>query len=163
MKYLNLIPKLLYPVWYSTQSLCSKCETPHNVSVCIVDSGWISSISMIPNHLPVAVVMMVVAGFFTVNAVLAIILLKMVTYFNVLQLVWRCEHEDMPWMFHFELVTVCILGSQVSMHHTSLLGEVSYTVLVILTPQSERVIQNHVILQLYGAAQASQSGHMTAT
>uniref|UniRef100_UPI003AAF6508 secretory carrier membrane protein 2, like isoform X4 n=1 Tax=Centroberyx gerrardi TaxID=166262 RepID=UPI003AAF6508 len=42
------------------------------------NSGWISSISMIGSNLPVAVVMMVVAGFFTVNATLAIILLKMV-------------------------------------------------------------------------------------
>ncbi|KAM9861192.1 secretory carrier membrane protein 2, like [Aulostomus maculatus] len=42
------------------------------------NSGWISSISMIGTNLPVAVVMMVVAGFFTVNAVLAVILLKMV-------------------------------------------------------------------------------------
>ncbi|KAM9765962.1 secretory carrier membrane protein 2, like isoform 1-T1 [Menidia menidia] len=42
------------------------------------NSGWISSISMIRTNLAVAVVMMVVAGFFTVNAVLAIILLKMV-------------------------------------------------------------------------------------
>lgn len=42
------------------------------------NSGWIASISMIRTNLAVAVVMMVVAGFFTVNAVLAIILLKMV-------------------------------------------------------------------------------------
>ncbi|XP_040889856.1 secretory carrier membrane protein 2, like [Toxotes jaculatrix] len=42
------------------------------------NSGWIASISMISRNLAVAVVMMVVAGFFTVNAVLAIILLKMV-------------------------------------------------------------------------------------
>lgn len=42
------------------------------------NSGWISSISMIRTNLPVAVTMMVVAGFFTVNSVLAIILLKMV-------------------------------------------------------------------------------------
>ncbi|XP_042347183.1 secretory carrier membrane protein 2, like [Plectropomus leopardus] len=42
------------------------------------NSGWISSISMIRKNLAVAVVMMVVAGFFTVNAVLAVILLKMV-------------------------------------------------------------------------------------
>lgn len=42
------------------------------------NSGWISAISMIPKNLAVAVVMMVVAGFFTVNAVLAVILLKMV-------------------------------------------------------------------------------------
>ncbi|KAM3876756.1 secretory carrier-associated membrane protein 2-like [Diretmus argenteus] len=42
------------------------------------NSGWISSISMIRTNLAVAVVMMVVAGFFTVNAVLAVILLKMV-------------------------------------------------------------------------------------
>ncbi|XP_059206257.1 secretory carrier membrane protein 2, like [Centropristis striata] len=42
------------------------------------NSGWISSISMIGKNLAVAVVMMVVAGFFTVNAVLAVILLKMV-------------------------------------------------------------------------------------
>ncbi|KAM8894399.1 secretory carrier membrane protein 2, like [Spinachia spinachia] len=42
------------------------------------NSGWIASISMIGINLPVAVVMMVVAGFFTVNAVLAVILLKMV-------------------------------------------------------------------------------------
>ncbi|KAJ3593941.1 hypothetical protein NHX12_006274 [Muraenolepis orangiensis] len=41
-------------------------------------SGWISSISMIGTNVAVAVVMMVVAGFFTVNAVLAAILLKMV-------------------------------------------------------------------------------------
>ena len=46
--------------------------------VSVVDSGWIASISMIRTNLAVAVVMMVVAGFFTVNAVLAIILLKMV-------------------------------------------------------------------------------------
>ncbi|XP_029284524.1 secretory carrier-associated membrane protein 2-like isoform X2 [Cottoperca gobio] len=42
------------------------------------NSGWIASISMINKNLAVAVVMMVVAGFFTVNAVLAVILLKMV-------------------------------------------------------------------------------------
>lgn len=42
------------------------------------NSGWIASISMIRTNLAVAVVMMVVAGFFTVNAVLAVILLKMV-------------------------------------------------------------------------------------
>ncbi|KAM9410656.1 secretory carrier membrane protein 2, like [Pholidichthys leucotaenia] len=42
------------------------------------NSGWISSISMIGKNIAVAVVMMVVAGFFTVNAVLAVILLKMV-------------------------------------------------------------------------------------
>ncbi|XP_070771505.1 secretory carrier membrane protein 2, like isoform X3 [Enoplosus armatus] len=42
------------------------------------NSGWITSISMIRSNLAVAVVMMVVAGFFTVNAVLAVILLKMV-------------------------------------------------------------------------------------
>ncbi|XP_036399703.1 secretory carrier-associated membrane protein 2-like [Megalops cyprinoides] len=42
------------------------------------NSGWISSISMIGSNLAVAVVMMVVAGFFTVCAVLSIILLKMV-------------------------------------------------------------------------------------
>lgn len=35
---------------------------------------------MIRVNLAVAVVMMVVAGFFTVNAVLAVILLKMVSY-----------------------------------------------------------------------------------
>ncbi|XP_029353631.1 secretory carrier membrane protein 2, like isoform X3 [Echeneis naucrates] len=42
------------------------------------NSGWITSISMINTNLAVAVVMMVVAGFFTVNTVLATILLKMV-------------------------------------------------------------------------------------
>ncbi|KAM4602614.1 secretory carrier membrane protein 2, like isoform 1-T2 [Polymixia lowei] len=42
------------------------------------NSGWIASISMIRSNLAVAVVMMVVAGFFTVNAVLGVILLKMV-------------------------------------------------------------------------------------
>uniref|UniRef100_A0A8D3CAI3 Secretory carrier-associated membrane protein n=1 Tax=Scophthalmus maximus TaxID=52904 RepID=A0A8D3CAI3_SCOMX len=42
------------------------------------NSGWITAISMIRLNLAVAVVMLVVAGFFTVNAVLAIILLKMV-------------------------------------------------------------------------------------
>ncbi|XP_061671276.1 secretory carrier membrane protein 2, like isoform X4 [Syngnathoides biaculeatus] len=42
------------------------------------NSGWITSISMINTNLAVAVVMMVVAGFFTVNAVLAVFLLKMV-------------------------------------------------------------------------------------
>lgn len=41
-------------------------------------SGWILSISVLRYNLAVAVVMMVVAGFFTVNAVLAVILLKMV-------------------------------------------------------------------------------------
>ncbi|XP_066504330.1 secretory carrier membrane protein 2, like isoform X2 [Hoplias malabaricus] len=41
-------------------------------------SGWISSISMLGTSKAVAVFMMVVAGFFTVNAVLAITLLKMV-------------------------------------------------------------------------------------
>uniref|UniRef100_A0A3P9JVQ5 Secretory carrier-associated membrane protein n=1 Tax=Oryzias latipes TaxID=8090 RepID=A0A3P9JVQ5_ORYLA len=46
---------------------------------CLISgSGWISAISMIRTNLAVAVVMMVVAGFFTVNAILAIILLKMV-------------------------------------------------------------------------------------
>ncbi|XP_036391057.1 secretory carrier-associated membrane protein 2 [Megalops cyprinoides] len=42
------------------------------------NSGWIAAISMIGSHLGVAVVMMVVAGFFTVCAVLSVILLKMV-------------------------------------------------------------------------------------
>jgi len=42
------------------------------------DSGWIAAISMIGTNLAVAVVMMVVAGFFTVNAVLAVFLLKAV-------------------------------------------------------------------------------------
>ncbi|XP_062289210.1 secretory carrier membrane protein 2, like [Scomber scombrus] len=42
------------------------------------NSGWIVSISVIGSNLAVAVVMMVVAGFFTVNSVLAIFLLKMV-------------------------------------------------------------------------------------
>ncbi|XP_060886813.1 secretory carrier membrane protein 2, like [Labrus mixtus] len=42
------------------------------------NSGWIAAISMIRVNLAVAVVMMVVAGFFTVNAILSIILLKMV-------------------------------------------------------------------------------------
>ncbi|XP_062255242.1 secretory carrier membrane protein 2, like [Platichthys flesus] len=42
------------------------------------NSGWITAISMIGSNLAVAVVMMVVAGFFTVNSVLGIILLKMV-------------------------------------------------------------------------------------
>ncbi|XP_026234628.1 secretory carrier membrane protein 2, like [Anabas testudineus] len=42
------------------------------------NSGWIASISMIRTNLAVAVVMMVVAGFFTVNAILGVILLKMV-------------------------------------------------------------------------------------
>lgn len=39
---------------------------------------------MIGTNLGVAVVMMVVAGFFTVNAVLAVLLLKMVKYYDVL-------------------------------------------------------------------------------
>ncbi|XP_056134424.1 secretory carrier membrane protein 2, like [Lampris incognitus] len=42
------------------------------------NSGWITSISMIRSNLAVAVIMMVVAGFLTVNLVLAVILLKMV-------------------------------------------------------------------------------------
>ncbi|KAI4904763.1 hypothetical protein NFI96_015364 [Prochilodus magdalenae] len=42
------------------------------------NSGWISAISVIGSNVAVAVFMMVVAGFFTVNAVLAVILLKMV-------------------------------------------------------------------------------------
>ncbi|KAJ7994671.1 hypothetical protein DPEC_G00251890 [Dallia pectoralis] len=42
------------------------------------NSGWISSISVIRQNLAVSVVMMVVAVFFTVNAVLAVFLLKMV-------------------------------------------------------------------------------------
>ncbi|XP_029967852.1 secretory carrier membrane protein 2, like [Salarias fasciatus] len=42
------------------------------------NSGWIASISVIGTNLAVAVIMMVVAGFFTVNAFLGVILLKMV-------------------------------------------------------------------------------------
>ncbi|XP_020788048.1 secretory carrier membrane protein 2, like [Boleophthalmus pectinirostris] len=42
------------------------------------NSGWIAAISMIQQNLAVAVTMMVVAGFFTVNSVLGVILLKMV-------------------------------------------------------------------------------------
>ncbi|XP_017334454.1 secretory carrier membrane protein 2, like [Ictalurus punctatus] len=42
------------------------------------NSGWILAISMLKSELAVAVFMLVVAGFFTVNAVLAVILLKMV-------------------------------------------------------------------------------------
>lgn len=41
-------------------------------------SGWIISISVIKLHLGVSVFMLIVAGFFTVNAVLAVMLLKMV-------------------------------------------------------------------------------------
>ncbi|KAK1798407.1 hypothetical protein P4O66_006741 [Electrophorus voltai] len=49
------------------------------VVVCVFSlSGWITSISVIRSNLAVAVFMMVVAGFFTVNAVLATILLKTV-------------------------------------------------------------------------------------
>lgn len=44
----------------------------------VAGSGWILSISVLRSNLAVAVVMMVVAGFFTVNAILAVILLKMV-------------------------------------------------------------------------------------
>ncbi|KAJ0001843.1 hypothetical protein NQD34_001639 [Periophthalmus magnuspinnatus] len=42
------------------------------------NSGWIAAISMIQVNLAVAVTMLVVAGFFTVNAMLGVILLKMV-------------------------------------------------------------------------------------
>ena len=56
-------------------------------------SGWISAISVIGSDVAVAVFMMVVAGFFTVNAVLAVILLKMVSkkmrYFLTLK---PCPH-----------------------------------------------------------------------
>lgn len=41
-------------------------------------SGWISALTEIRDHLAVCAVMMVVAAFFTVCAVLAVILLKMV-------------------------------------------------------------------------------------
>lgn len=55
------------------------CSTLLNEFVLpVVDSGWISAISVLGTNLAVAVIMMVVAGFFTVNAVLAVILLKMV-------------------------------------------------------------------------------------
>lgn len=46
---------------------------------CLTASGWISSIAVIRSNIAVAVFMMVVAGFLTVNAVLAVILLKMVS------------------------------------------------------------------------------------
>uniref|UniRef100_A0A3B4FY36 Secretory carrier-associated membrane protein n=1 Tax=Pundamilia nyererei TaxID=303518 RepID=A0A3B4FY36_9CICH len=57
-----------------------KCEiTPFFLlHVSGFDSGWITSITIIKANPAVAVVMMVVAGFFTVNSVLAVILLKMV-------------------------------------------------------------------------------------
>lgn len=55
--------------------LTVQAAVTHPSAVC---SGWISSISMINTNLSVAVVMMVVAGFFTVCAVLAVILLQMV-------------------------------------------------------------------------------------
>ncbi|KAJ8417148.1 hypothetical protein AAFF_G00283750 [Aldrovandia affinis] len=42
------------------------------------NSGWITAISVISSSVPVAVVMMVVAGFFTACAVMSVILLKMV-------------------------------------------------------------------------------------
>ncbi|XP_006628990.1 secretory carrier-associated membrane protein 2 [Lepisosteus oculatus] len=42
------------------------------------NSGWITAISAIQTNLAVSIVMMVVAGFFTVCAVLSVILLKMV-------------------------------------------------------------------------------------
>ncbi|KAG7324148.1 hypothetical protein KOW79_012164 [Hemibagrus wyckioides] len=42
------------------------------------NSGWISSFTMVNNHLAVSAVMFVVAAFFTVCAVLSVILLKMV-------------------------------------------------------------------------------------
>lgn len=59
------------------------CSTLLNEFVVpVVDSGWISAISVLSTNLAVAVIMMVVAGFFTVNAVLAVILLKMVRQYS---------------------------------------------------------------------------------
>ncbi|XP_061078190.1 secretory carrier-associated membrane protein 2-like isoform X2 [Conger conger] len=42
------------------------------------NSGWIAAVALIPTNIAVAVVMMVVAGLFTICAVLSVILLKMV-------------------------------------------------------------------------------------
>nr|XP_020669834.1 secretory carrier-associated membrane protein 2 [Pogona vitticeps] len=42
------------------------------------DSGWIAALSEIGHNLPVAIIMMVVASFFTICAVLSLILLKQV-------------------------------------------------------------------------------------
>ncbi|KAL4622792.1 secretory carrier-associated membrane protein 2-like [Arapaima gigas] len=42
------------------------------------NSGWIAAISMVQSNVPVAIVMMVVAVFFTICATLSVILLKMV-------------------------------------------------------------------------------------
>lgn len=55
-------------------------------------SGWIYSLSVIGTNLAVAVFMMVVAGFFTVSAVLSVILLKMVLFFILL--VFSCPENQ---------------------------------------------------------------------
>uniref|UniRef100_A0A3P9C729 Secretory carrier-associated membrane protein n=1 Tax=Maylandia zebra TaxID=106582 RepID=A0A3P9C729_9CICH len=70
----------VYKAFRYAVSLVLKCEiTPFFLlHVSGFDSGWITSITIIKTNLAVAVVMMVVAGFFTVNSVLAVILLKMV-------------------------------------------------------------------------------------
>lgn len=64
--------------FYALQSTFCVEKWSNNTLFSVVNSGWIASISMLRVNLAVAVVMMVAAGFFTVNAVLGVILLKMV-------------------------------------------------------------------------------------
>lgn len=45
-------------------------------------SGWIAAVSVVGNNPAVGVIMMVVAAFFTVCAVMSVVLLKMVSSAN---------------------------------------------------------------------------------
>lgn len=72
------LPFLFTPIWICAPRFKAVCRNSLTAHLCLADSGWIASISVLQTNLPVAVVMMVVAGFFTVNAVLAVILLKLV-------------------------------------------------------------------------------------
>lgn len=50
---------------------------------CVCLSGWITALAVLRSNIPVSVFMMVVAVFFTVNAVLSVVLLKMVRTFSM--------------------------------------------------------------------------------
>lgn len=82
-------------------------------------SGWIYSLSVIHVNLGVAVFMMVVAGFFTVSAVLSVILLKMVLFSILL--------VSPQIIVHFYLLHVSFAYDQVFFKYITCCGAVTST------------------------------------
>ena len=74
----------------------SHCALPGLLRLC---SGWIAALSTMKHNLAVSVIMMVVAGFFTLCAVLSLFLLKRVSEWWVLGQL-QTQGSPSPWGRH---------------------------------------------------------------